>query len=602
MFRKILSLLTRKERLQLYGLFVGMVAMALMQVVGIASVTPFLMIVADPGSVERNAYLNWLYTTLDFSDTQNFLIFLGIGLIALITLSNALTMFVTWLQLRFAWLRGYTLSRRLLCHYLAMPYSFFLNRNSAVLGRNVLAEVKEVIAGVLIPTLEVLSKGIVALAIIGLLLAIDPVLALATAGILGGMYGLIFLLVRKKLDTIGKARLATNAQRYQAASEAFGGIKDVKLLGKEREFLGRYARAAKKNAEYTATNDVIGKLPQYLIQTLLYGGMVFIVIFLLAIRGSLTESIPIIGLYAFASHKLLPALQDVFKGSSRVVFGAAALNNLYRELSTENTLRSIDRQALEPLCFTQAVSFEDVTFRYPNTQEAVLDRMRLTIRANTSVAFVGATGSGKTTTVDLLLGLLVPSEGRILVDGVALDHKTLPRWQANLGYVPQQIYLTDNTIAQNIAFGVPESEIDMAAVECAAKIANIHDFITQELPKGYRTRVGERGIRLSGGQRQRIGIARALYHDPSVLVLDEATSALDTITEESIFHALETLRGKKTVVMIAHRLTTVKNCDLIYLLERGRVIAQGSYQELMATSEKFRQMAQGGLEPEEALV
>ena len=252
-----------------------------------------------------------------------------------------------------------------------------------------------------------------------------------------------------------------------------------------------------------------------------------------------------------------------------------------------------------PLPFKDKLELRNVAFQYPETDTPVIKDFSLTIKANTSVAFVGSTGSGKTTTVDILLGLLEPKTGQLVVDGVEVTEDNVAGWQKNLGYVPQLIYLNDDTIARNIAFGVHPTQLDMAAVERAAKLANIHDFITEELPQGYETPVGERGIRLSGGQRQRLGIARALYHNPEVLVLDEATSALDGVTEDSIFNAVDDIGKSKTIVMIAHRISTVRNCHVIYVLEKGRIVAQGTYDELLASSAKFRAIAQVEPEPEE---
>lgn len=594
--RKIFDLLSPRERWQAYGLFVAIVLMALLQVVGIASITPFLALVSNPtmihdGDGTPRALLRWAYETFGFTDDTSFLIFVGVGVLLVFTFSNLFAMLTTWLMMRFSWHRNYTLSRRLLEHYLNMPYVFFLNRNSSDLSKNVLAEVKEVISGVLVPGMQALAKMAAAVAIIALLVAVDPVLAILSAAVLGGVYTVIYLLVRKKLTRIGEERVKANLQQYQAASESLGGIKDIKLLGKEGVFLKRYAQAAQRYAQNKAANEVISRLPHYLIETVAFGGMLLIVMYLLLVRGDIAQVIPTVGLYAFASYRLLPAIKEIFSGVTKVRFNTAALEAIHADFQ-QRSIEAVQRvRQAEPLPFQRSIELKGVTFSYPESSEPVLKDLNLIIEANTSVAFVGATGSGKTTTVDIILGLLQPDQGALLVDGVVIEETNLRNWQNNLGYVPQHIYLSDDTIASNIAFGVPPKKVDRQAVERAAKIANLHDFIMSELPKGYDTMVGERGVRLSGGQRQRIGIARALYHNPAVLILDEATSALDNVTEKGVFNAVENVAKTKTVIMIAHRLSTIRNCDVIYLLEKGRIVAKGSYHELLESSLQFRMMA-----------
>jgi ABC-type multidrug transport system fused ATPase/permease subunit len=331
-----------------------------------------------------------------------------------------------------------------------------------------------------------------------------------------------------------------------------------------------------------------------------FGGILLIVLYFVGTdHGSSSQMIPLLALYAFAGYRLLPALQQIFSGITTVRFSAAALEVLHRDLTEERgdadpelvLKRSEGRQ---PLPFCRAIELRNVSFCYSGVQEPAIKGINLTIDRNTSIGLVGATGSGKTTTVDLILGLLPLASGKMLADGVEINGDTLANWQRNLGYVPQQIYLCDDTITRNIAFGVPDHEIDMAAVTRAARIANLHGFIEKELPEGYETIIGERGVRLSGGQRQRIGIARALYRDPAVLIMDEATSALDGITEESVMDALRALSGEKTIIMIAHRLTTVKDCDIIYHMEHGHIVNQGSYDELLGSSAWFQAAARTG--------
>ena len=583
-----------RQRLQAVGLFGAITAMALLQVAGIASIGPFLALVSDPSVIEANSLLRWTFHTFGFESVTGFLVFVGIAVLAVFTFSNLFAMFTTWLLLRFSWNFSYTLSRTLLRHYLQMPYSFFLRRNTSELSKNVLAEAREVVSGIMVPGMQAVSRTMAAIAIVILLVVIDPFLALATTTVLGGTYLIIYGLVRKRLARTGEGRFSANKAQYQAAGEALGGIKEVKLLGSEPVLLSRYAGAAKSYAGFRAANDIISRLPHYVVEILAFGGLLLIVLYLLIARGDLSQVVPIVGLYAFASYRLLPAIKEIFTGVTKVRYSLPSLDHITADLAKTAMAQSVQRRLLQPLPLRREITLRGITFRYPGSEEPVLKEIDLRVQASTSVALVGATGSGKTTTADIILGLLEPTTGKLLVDDQPVTPDNVRNWQKNLGYVPQHIYLSDDTIAHNIAFGVPYEDVDMAAVERAAKVANIHDFTVSELPNGYDTVVGERGVRLSGGQRQRVGIARALYHDPSVLVLDEATSALDNVTEENVFAEVQRAATTKTVVMIAHRLSTVRDCDVIYVLDKGRVVAQGTFDHLMKSSNEFRAMARRG--------
>ena len=596
MIRKIYALLSKQERRAVYWLLPIITLMALLQLVGIASVLPFMTVVSDTGKIQTNTYLNWAYTTFGFESDRAFLVFSGLAALFMILFSNAFTAFTTWMLLRFSWGTYHSLSERLLIHYIYKPYTFFLNRNTADLGKNILSEVSEVVRGVLVPFMQLIAKGVVALAILVSLFVYDWRLAAAVFSIFGGAYALIFMVVRSRLSSYGEVRVAANQARFHAAVEALAGVKEIKLLGKESVFIRRYSKPSKKYTHVTAATQVIGQLPSYILEALAFGCILLMVIYLLATGREVTTVIPLLTGYVFAIYRLMPALQQIFKSLSDLRGNVASLETVYRDLQTAEVAELPDRSSVPTLPFKNKLELRNVAFQYPETDTPVISDFNLTIEANTSVAFVGSTGSGKTTTVDILLGLLEPKSGQLFVDGVEVTEENVAGWQKNLGYVPQIIYLNDDSIARNIAFGVHPTQLDMAAVERAAKLANIHDFIVEELPQGYETPVGERGIRLSGGQRQRLGIARALYHNPEVLVLDEATSALDGVTEDSIFNAVDDIGKSKTIVMIAHRISTVRNCHVIYVLERGKVVAQGTYDELIASSAKFRAIAQVGSE------
>ena len=589
------ELLTPRERRNLYLLFGAVLVMAGLEVVSVASIMPFLSVAADPASVHENVYLRWAYETFGFGSTNTFLIALGLGALAALVLSNAFIVVTTWALQRYVWGRNHHLSRRLLRSYLYRPYEYFLTRNSAELGKNILEEVKEVTSQMLMPALRGGAKAMVALAIVGFLFFVDPVVALMVTLILGVAYTGMYVAVRNRLDRTGKERVASNTKRYQFVNEAFGGIKEVKLRGKEEAFLEQYDAPSKRYARVQANYRVIKQAPRYILEAVAFGGIILIAVYLIAVQDTIRQVIPMLGLYAFAGYRLMPALQQAFKGIASARFNTAALQALHRDLqqrarasvSTNGTKESTEA----PLSLDDRLVLEDASFTYPGAKEPAIKGLTLNIPAHTTIGFVGKTGSGKTTTVDLILGLLRPQEGIIAVDGTPLRDETVRHWQQSIGYVPQQIYLADDTVARNIAFGVPEEEIDMEAVRDAARRAHIGSFVEEELPEQWETVVGERGVKLSGGQRQRIGIARALYHRPSVLVFDEATSALDQATEASVMQAIYELEDNHTMIMIAHRLSTVKRSDNIVMLEQGRKVGEGSYDELSHRSPIFKEMA-----------
>ena len=447
----------------------------------------------------------------------------------------------------------------------------------------------------MLPAMKLIAQGAVAFFLILLLVVANPMAALGALVLLGGSYVLVYLVVRKRISRMGHVRKAANMDKYKVAGEAFGGVKDVKLMGLEDSFLRRYERPARRSAEANSLIGVASEVPRNILRAVALGGILAFVVVMLIRGQDMSGMLPVLGLYAFAGMRLLPALQQIYSSATTMRFTVSMLDRVHADLlSLPKGENAKFPAAPEPLPLREKLELRDVSYAYPSAERGALNGLTLSIPALSTVGVVGGTGAGKTTAVDVILGLLRPQEGVVAVDGTPVTDDRLRAWQRSVGYVPQQIFLMDESVAANIAFGVPHKEIDMAAVERAARIAELHDFILRDLPEGYATELGERGVRLSGGQRQRIGIARALYHDPDVLVLDEATSALDNLTERAVMDAVHNLGGKKTIIMIAHRLSTVQDCDIIFLLEHGRVAAQGRYDDLVETSDHFRRMVSGG--------
>ncbi len=588
--KKLLALLTVYERRQAVLLMAMTLIMALLDVVGVASIMPFMAVLANPDVIRSNSYLAYLYQSLGMNEPQEFLFVMGCAVFGAFIFSISFKALTTYAQLRFTLLREYSVGHRLMEGYLRQPYEWFLNHQSTDMVRMVLSELAQVIHGAMIPMMQFIAQGTVALALLILLLWTNPLLSLVVGGVLGVAYSLIYFLMRGYLERIGTERMMANNERFQAVGEAFGGIKDVKVSGLESTFLSRFAGPAGRYAQHQASAAVAALMPRFFMELVAFGGILLVVLYLMRDIGGFQTALPIIGLYVLAGYRLMPALQGAYASLSTLRYASAAIDALHRDLINLST-QTIDSDKSQHMVLKHSIALEKVSYTYPQAAYPALNVLTLRIPVRKIIGLVGATGSGKTTTVDLILGLLSPQHGALTIDEQPITSENVRAWQRVIGYVPQHIYLADDSVAANIAFGVPKEHIDPAAVERASRIANLHQFVISELPEGYDTSVGERGIRLSGGQRQRIGIARALYRNPQVLLLDEATSALDNLTERAVMEAVQTLARDITVILVAHRLSTVRDCDLIYLLDKGTVIEQGNYTELLAQSARFRALA-----------
>lgn len=592
-YRLIWEMLTQRERWQ-FVILVGLtILMSIFEMISVAGILPFLSVLARPELLDHPA-MQFFARTLGLSDPQHIKIALGLTVFGLVLFGMVVRAAVTYLQIRFSLTRSFTIASRLLRGYLSQNYAWYLSRNTAALSQSLLSEVDTVVRESILPAVLLISNGTILVLMAGLLFLAEPMVALGATALLCSVYIATYFLLRKPLALIGKRRMASNHARFKVVQEVAGGLKEIKVMGLERTSLDRFKGPAQAMAVDQTSGLVMARLPRYVLETVVYGGFILMVLLMIVSRGgNMSDLTPLLGLLGMAATKMFPALQQFYQEISSIRFGMAALERLHDGLREAGGLPGLPAKTPAPLPVNRDIVFDDVHFRYPAGEQDTLRGLNLTIPARARVGVVGGTGAGKTTVIDLLLGLLVPSSGAIKVDGVALTEEGRRAWQQNIGYVPQTIFLTDDTVAANIAFGLPPDQVDMAKVEHAARIARLHDFILSDLPNGYQTMVGERGVRLSGGQRQRIGIARALYRNPQVLVLDEATSALDNITEREVMEAVRNLGDDKTVIMIAHRLSTVEDCDTILMLERGKLVASGTYTELVSVNDTFRRMAGG---------
>jgi len=592
-FKKLLYLLSKRERRLSILLLIMILIMALIDMIGIASIVPFIAILSNPEIIESNFYLNSAFkkgSIIGIDTKDEFLIATGVAVFLLLIFSLTFKALTVYFQTRFAKMCEYNISKRLLEYYLNQPYSWFLNRNSATLGKTILSEVSHVIGKGLSPMISLITSIIITITLFILLVFVDVKLTIIAILTMGIFYGLVYIFNRNLVGKIGKEIFNANAQRFKVLNEAFGGSKELKIGGYEQAYIDQFAKPAYRIARHSALTDIITQIPRFSLEAIAFGGMILIILYLMTLGKSINNVLPLIALYTFAGYRLLPTIQKIYIAITYLRIVSPAINSLHEDFKklkpvTEEEYKNENK---ENLYLRKNIILKNVNYRYPNSEKTALKNINLIIPANNTIGLVGKTGSGKTTTIDIILGLLEAHEGTLEVDEKIINKKNIRSWQKLIGYVPQNIFLADSTVAENIALGVKIKDIDHQAVEHAAKIANLHDFVNNELPLKYNTTIGERGVRLSGGQRQRIGIARALYHKPQVLVLDEATSALDNLTEKAVMEAVHNSKNKITKILVAHRLSTVRKCDKIFLLEKGQLKAQGTFEELTKISDEFR--------------
>ena len=581
-FKKILFLLTSHERKRAMLLLIMTIIMALLDMIGIASILPFMTLLTNPSLIETNIFLKNIYQTSSMFGVQTYEQFLfasGFIVFVLLIISLTFKAFTTYIQISFIKMLEFSIGKRLIVGYLHQPYSWFLSRHSADIGKTILSEVEQIAGAGINSLIELIAKSLVTIALITLLVIVDLKLALIVGSLLGGAYLLIFYFVRKSLKRIGKERILNNQLRFTKVSEAFGAVKEIKVGGLEETYINRFSISAKIFAKTQALSMIISQLPRFILEAIGFGGILLIILYIMAQKGSFNNALPIVSLYVFAGYRLLPALQQIYSSFTRLTFVEPSLDQLHDDLKNLQPFNQNQDQGI--FSFNKTITLKNLYYNYPNTSRTALKDISLEIPEKSTVGFVGATGSGKTTTIDIILGLLEAQKGTLEVDGKVITKQNTRSWQKCIGYVPQHIFLADDSVSANIAFGVNSKDINQIAVEKASKIANLHNFVIDELPNQYQTTIGERGIRLSGGQRQRIGIARALYHSPKLLILDEATSALDNQTEKAVMEAVNNLSKDITIILIAHRLNTVKNCDIIFKLDKGKLIDQGSFDKLI---------------------
>jgi HlyD family secretion protein len=589
--KELFALLTSEQRYRFYKLQVLVVLVAVSELLGVASIAPFMAVVGDVGLLEGAGLLAKLYSLSGLSDAYEFMFSLGVLVLFFLTISALLSIFTMWKLFMFATAVGAELANRLFTHYVNQNWLFYASGSTAELTKKIANESTRVTSLVILQVMQINARLVAVILLVALLFLVDPLVAVFAFFIIASAYGVLFKLIKLRLQTNGQIISTTLTERFKLMNEAFGGIKDILLLGHSSYFIDKFTDMSEKLAVSEGKNNVIAFVPKYFMELVAFGAMILLVLYMLATEnGNLGVILPVLSLYALAGMKLLPSLQQIYFSTSQIKGNLAAFDAIKSDLMAswydDKKVQNVSQQ-LKP---RQSIRLNDISFTYPEKEQPALNGLTISIPVNALVGIVGPSGSGKSTAIDVLLGLIQPQTGCVVIDDTPIDDHNRRAWQNAIGFVPQSIFLSEGSIAENVAFGIPEKEIDFEQVKKSLKLAHL-DELLDSLEQGIHTKVGERGVQLSGGQRQRIGIARALYHEADVLVFDEATSALDGITEKAIMQAIHDFSGQKTIVMIAHRLKTVEKCDQIYFVDQGRVVDQGSYQALLQGNERFRNMA-----------
>ncbi|MDC0485109.1 ABC transporter ATP-binding protein/permease, partial [Gammaproteobacteria bacterium] len=568
------------------------ILMAFTEVVGVASIGPFLSLAGDTNQLVGDSFLAEIFKFTGIENKSDFIFLAGLGVLMLLTIATIVSTFTVRYLLHFAQRLGANFAATLFTHYMSQSWLFHASGNSSKLMNNITIECNRVTVGIIYPIMVMNARIVLALAILTLLLSMNPVITLI--GLIGfaSIYILIFYFVRLKLAQNGLAVSQNQALRFKLMNEGFGGIKDTLLLGRSYSFNKQFKKASLELGYAMGSNSTLNEAPKYWVELVALGTMVSLVLYLLVVNnGNLALILPELGVFAMAAYKLMPAFQQVYGNLTYVKASGPALDNIKDDLlEWKNTRYELKEHSSEQHKLQFSIELKDLSFKYPNKEVTVLSNINMQINSKNIIGVVGESGSGKSTLIDIILGLISPSSGQILIDGVLLDSKNLRSWQNSIGYVPQTIFLADASIKDNVAFGLHKDDIDESKVIHAIKLANLEEHISA-MPDGINSLVGEKGVQLSGGQRQRIAIARALYNDPDVIVFDEATSALDGLTEKVIMDSIYELSKIKTIILIAHRLNTVKNCDVIYLFEKGKLIDSGGFEDMKNRNSHFKLMA-----------
>ncbi|MBO6241612.1 MAG: ABC transporter ATP-binding protein [Butyrivibrio sp.] len=576
-YKKVMKLLDAKQKRQMVGIVIMMLIGGVLESMGIALIAPVMQVVVDPEQIQKSTILSFIYNVFNFSSPTQLAAFIMVMLILVFVIKNIFLFFMNVVQLRFVYTNQFATSRRMMINFMQRPYEYYLNADTSVIQRNITSDVNNMY-GLILSSLQLISEIIVFICLVAILISQDAEMTITIAALLVFVLLVIKYFIKPVMTKAGQDNQDYYSGLYKWIDESVTGIKEIKIANKENYFINGYADCGAGYVNAVQKYNLYNSTPRLLIETIAIAGMVGYMLVVMARGTSLTQLLPQLTVLAAAAARLLPSANRINNYLTSIAYFEPFLMNVSDNLQMEIHDGSISynsedyrkKKEVEKLPVLKSITLDNISYKYPGTDKFVLDNADMEIPVGKSVGIVGTSGAGKTTIVDVMLGLLKPVSGHIYADGVdVMEH--YPQWLKNIGYIPQTIFMIDSTIRKNVAFGYADDEIDDNKVWQALKEAALDEFV-RSLPEGLDTRIGERGIRLSGGQRQRIGIARALFEDPEVLVLDEATSALDNETEAAIMDSINRLHGRKTLVIIAHRLQTIEKCDMVYSITDGKAV------------------------------
>ncbi|MCB5288500.1 MAG: ABC transporter ATP-binding protein/permease [Candidatus Cloacimonetes bacterium] len=591
--KDIISILNKEQRREYYYLQFFVVLTAIAEILSLASIGPFMALVGNIDLVDQNGIINSIYLYFELNNPMQFLFITGLLVLLLLFLSAIISIYTITKLSFFAARTGAEIGDSLYDYYLNKDYLFHTQTSSSYLIKQIATEVSRVTDNVLQPYVQINARIIATLFISTAVFLYNPLVAVSGLTLFFISYYILFFAVKGRLLRNGLNISDVSKKRFLLMNEGFGSIKDVKILNRQEYFISQFKRSGEVFSEAYGSSNSLYNMPRYIMEFIVYSGMVSLVLVLISnSNGDLSEVLPVLAVFGMAAFKLLPSFQQIYSGAAQIKSNISAFESIKKDILSSRINENNKNYVEEYISGEGDIFVNNVSFTYPNESSAALNEINLTIPKNSVIGIVGSSGSGKSTLLDILLGLIKPTSGDVYCSGRKIENKNLKSWQKKIGYVPQNIFIKDGNITENIAFGLLLEQVDEKKLSNAIELSQLQEWV-DTLPNGLMTELGEKGIQMSGGQRQRIGIARALYENAEYLFFDEATSALDGRTENLIMNAIDNISGSKTIIMIAHRINTVMNCDVIYMIESGRVVDKGTYSYLIENNEHFKKMATG---------